>query len=120
MSSNDNGFLPSWDQSGNVFDDDWFSEDSSVQNVSDCPIWTFPHFFQIELFHSSLIRCDSGAFDTDLALFDGISSINGNLVIGGISVLDSKIKVFDVEVEEGEDKFIFDGLPDDSGHLVSV
>ena len=120
MSSNNNGFLPSRYQSGDVIDDDRFSEDSSVENVPDCAIGTFPHLLQIELFDSGLVRRDSGTFDADLALLDGISGIYGNLVVCGISMLDTEIKVFDVEIEEWEDEFVFDGFPDDSGHLIAI
>jgi len=53
-------------------------------------------------------------------LLDGFGSINGHLVLGGISVLNAEVVVFDGDIEEGEDEFVLDGLPDDSCHLVAV
>ena len=44
MSSDDNGVFPARDESGNIFDDDWFSKDSAIEYVSDGAIGTFPHF----------------------------------------------------------------------------
>jgi hypothetical protein len=46
------------------------------------PVWTLPHLFELELFHTSLVRCDCRAFDTDFVLLDGFGSIDGDLVIG--------------------------------------
>ena len=120
VSSNNNGFFPSWNKSWDVIDDDRFSEDGSVENVSDCTVGAFPHVFKVELFDSCLIRGDGGTFDTNFALFDGIGSINCDLIIGGISVFDTEVKVLDIEIKEWEDKLIFNGFPDDSGHLISI
>jgi len=89
MSSNNDGFLPAWDESWDVFDNDGFSEDGSVQNVSDGSIWTFPHLLQIELFDSGLIRSDGCALDAYLAFFDGLSSLNSDFVISGIPMLNT-------------------------------
>lgn len=120
VSSNNDGFFPSWDESWNVFNDDWFSKNGSVQNVSDGTIGTFPHVFKIKFLDSGFIRSDSCAFDTDFTFFDGVGCINGDLVIGSISMLDTKIKVFDVKIQEWEDKLILDGFPDNSGHFITV
>lgn len=120
MPSDHDRLFPPWNQSGDVFNDNWFSEDCATQNVSDCSIGAFPHLFEFELFDSCLIGCDSGAFDPDFTVFNGLSSINGNLIIGLISMLDSEVKILDVEVQKREDKFVFDRLPNDSGHLVSI
>lgn len=35
-------------------------------------------------------------------------------------MLDTKIEILYGEVQEGEDEFIFDGFPDDSGHLIAI
>ena len=44
MSADDDWFLPSWDESGDVLDDDWLSEDSSIEDVANGAIRAFPHF----------------------------------------------------------------------------
>lgn len=96
MSSNDNWLFPSWNQSWNVANDDRLSEYSTIENISDGSVWTFPHVFKVEFFDSGFIRSDGSAFYTNFAFFDCIGSIDGDLVVGGISVLNTKIKVFDI------------------------
>jgi hypothetical protein len=44
MSSDDNRLFPSWNKSWDVLDDNRFSENCSIQDISDSSIWTFPHF----------------------------------------------------------------------------
>ena len=89
MSSNDDGFVPVLDESGNVLDDDWFSENSSVEVVSDGSVGTLPHFFKFELFDSGFVGGDGGTLDSDFALLDGFSCIEGDFVVGLISVLNA-------------------------------
>lgn len=120
MSSNNNWFFPSWNESWNVADDDRLSEYSTIENVSDGTIWTFPHMLKAEFLDSGFIRSDCSAFNTNFTFFDSIGSINGNLIIGCISVFDTEIKVFNVKIEEWEDKLIFDSFPDNSGHLIAI
>jgi hypothetical protein len=45
--------------------------------------------FEIKLFDSCFIRSNRSAFDTNFILFDSMSSINGDLIIGCISVFDT-------------------------------
>lgn len=75
---------------------------------------------EVELLDSGLIRSDGSAFDTDLALSDGVSSIDGDLIVSGVSVLNTEVKVFDVEIKEGVDELVLDGLPNDSGHFIAI
>jgi hypothetical protein len=98
MSSNNNWFFPSWNKPWNIFDDDWFSEYCTVKNVSDSSIWAFPHLFKFEFFNSCLIRSDGGTFDSYFTLLDGIGSIDGNLIVSGISMFHTKIEIFDVKI----------------------
>ena len=42
---------------------------------------------QLELLNTGLIGGDGGALDTDTVLLDSLSGINGDLVIGLITVL---------------------------------
>lgn len=120
MSSNNNRLFPSWNQFWDVVDDNGFSEDSTIEDVSDGTVGAFPHFFEVELLDSSFIRSDCGTLNTDLAFLNGIGSINGDLVVGCISVFDSKVEILDVEIKEGKDQLILDCFPDDSGHFITV
>ena len=93
MSANNDGLGPARNESWDVFNDDRFSEDSSVKNVSDGSIGTFPHLLEFKLFDSGLIRSNSCAFDANFALLDGFSSLDGDFIISGITMLNTQIKV---------------------------
>jgi prepilin-type processing-associated H-X9-DG protein len=71
VSADDNGFGPVFNESGDVADEDGFSEDSSVKVVSDSSIGAFPHFFKLELFDSGFVGGNGGALDANFAFFDG-------------------------------------------------
>ncbi len=93
MSANDDRFFPSRNKSRDVFDDNGLSENSSIEDISDGSIGTLPHFFKFELFDSSLIGGNGGAFDANFAFSDGLCGFDGDFIIGGISVLDTEVKV---------------------------
>jgi hypothetical protein len=46
--------------------------------------------------------------------------IDGDLVVGGVALLDAEVVVEQVDVEVGQDQLVLDELPDDAGHLVAV
>ena len=120
VSADHNRLLPAWDQPWDVLDDNWFSEHCSVENVSDCAIGGFPHLLEVEFLDSGFIGSDGGALNSDFAFLNGVGSVNGDLIVGGISVFNAEVKVLDVEVEEGMDEVFFDLLPDDSGHFITI
>jgi len=103
VTTNDDGLGPSWYKLGDVLANNRFSEDGSVQDVSDGSIGGSPHLLQLEFFNSFLIRGNSGALDTDFVFLNSMSSINGDLVIGLISVFNAQIIVLNVKVNVGQD-----------------
>jgi hypothetical protein len=120
VSAYNDGFFPSGDEFGYVFDDDGLSEDGAVEDVSNGAIGAFPHGFEMELLDSNFIRGDGGAFDANFAVLNGVCGLEGDLVVGVVSVLYGEVEVEYGEVEEGGDEFLFDVFPDDSGHFVAI
>jgi len=49
-----------------------------------------------------------------------MGGIDGDLIVGGIAVLHAQIVVFDINVQEREDKLFLDHFPDDSGLFVAI
>lgn len=47
--ANGDGLGPARDKAGDVFADDWLSEDGSPKDVPDCSVRALPHFLQLEL-----------------------------------------------------------------------
>lgn len=75
---------------------------------------------ELELFDTGLIRSDGGTLDTDRVLLDSLGSIDGDLIVGLVTVLEAEIVVLEVNIEVRVDELVLDGLPDDTGHLVAV
>src|SRR5690606_7456641 len=100
--------------------DDRLAEDDSAEAVTDRAVPGLPHLLEAELLDARLVRGDGGALDAHAVLPDGVGGVNGDLVVGGIAVLDAEVVVLQVDVEVGKDQLVLDELPDDPGHLVAV
>ena len=120
VSADDDGFVPVLDEARDVPDEDRFSEDGAVEVVPDGAIGTLPHLLQFELLDSGFVGGDGRTLDAHLALLDGLGSVQGHLVVRLVSVFDAEVEVLDVEVKVGMDQLVFDILPEDPGHLISV
>lgn len=103
VSSNNDWLSPAWHQSWDVLADDGFSEDSTVENISDCTVRGFPHLLQLEFFDSLLIRGDGGALDTNFVFLDCVGGIDGDLIVSLVSVFDSEIVIFNIDIEVRKD-----------------
>ena len=75
---------------------------------------------EVEFLYTRLIGGDGSALDTDGVLLDGLSGVEGDLVVGLVTVLEAEIVVLEVDVEVRVDELVLDVLPDDAGHLVPV
>jgi hypothetical protein len=60
-----------------------------IQRVGDRGVRTL---LQLELLNTGLIGGDGGALDTDTVLLDSLRGINGDLVIGLVTVLETLSK----------------------------
>ena len=98
MSADDDGLFPAGNKQGHIVADDGLSEDGAVEDVADGAIGRLPHLLQLELLHTLLIWSNGGALDSDLVLLDGISRLNCDLIISGITVLNGEIVVLEVNI----------------------
>ncbi len=80
------------------------SKDCTTQNVTNGTVRAEPHLLKLEFFNSLFIRGDGGTLDTNLVLLNGVGSINGDLVIGSVSVFNTQIKILDINIKIGGDK----------------
>ena len=58
---------------------------------------------EFEFLYSILIRGDGSALDSDLALSNGVSGVNSNLIVSGISVLNAQVEVLNVKIKIRQD-----------------
>ena len=54
---------------------------------------------QVELLDTGLIGGDGGTLDTNTILLNGLGGINGNLVVGLITVLNTQIVVLEINIK---------------------
>eukprot|EP00128_Syssomonas_multiformis_P014375 Colp12_sorted_trinity150504_noHs@5349 len=120
VTTHNNGLGPARDKAGNVGADNGLTENSAVKNVTDSSVGALPHLLKLELLNSVLIRSDGGTLDADLVLSNSVGGINGNLIVGGITVGEAKIEVESLHVHIGVDELILNPCPDNSGHLITI
>jgi hypothetical protein len=120
MTANNNRLGPTWNQTRHVFNDDGLAEDRTTQDVSNGAVWRAPHFFQAKFFNAAFIRRDRRAFDANTIFFNRFGEIDGDLVIGLITFFNAEILIFKIDIEIRQDQFVFDELPYDTCHFVTV
>lgn len=113
MSTNDNGLDPSWNRPWDRVDDDWLTEDGTTEDVSNGSVWRQPHLLELKFLHSRLVGCDRGTLDGNLVLLGSLGRVDGNLIISCITVLDAQIVILEIDVQEGQDEFVPNLVPDD-------
>ncbi|CAB4905343.1 unannotated protein [freshwater metagenome] len=120
VTANHDGLGPTRNQTGNVRADDGLTKNHATQNVADGAVGGAPHLLQAEFFDPSLIRGDGCALHAHAVFFDGVGGVNGDLILGGIAGLNREVEVLQLNIKIRKDELLFDEVPDDSRHLVSV
>jgi hypothetical protein len=75
---------------------------------------------EVEFLNSILIWSNSSALNTNLGVLDCFSSVNSNLIICGISALNTQIHVDGLKINVRFNVLILNPLPDDSGHFITI
>ncbi|CAB5002031.1 unannotated protein [freshwater metagenome] len=120
VAANHDWLGPPWNQTGNVRADDGLTKNHAAQNVADGAIGGAPHLLQAELFDPRLVWRDGCALHAHAVFFDGVGSINGDLILGCIAGLNRKVEVLQLNIKVRKDELLLDEVPDDASHLVSV
>ena len=120
VAADDDGLRPAGHQARHVLADDGLAEDHAAQDVADGAVGRAPHLLEAELFDAALVGGDGGALDGHAVLLGGVGGVDGDLVVGGVAMLDAEVVVLEVDVEVGVDQLVLDQLPDDACHLVAV
>lgn len=120
VTTDDDGLGPTGNRAREVVQDDGRTEHGTAKNVSDGAVRREPHLLEAKLLDTSLVGCDGSALDTHLVLFDGLGSLDGDLVVGSITVLHTEVVVLELDIQEGKNEVLANLVPDDTRHLVTV
>ena len=120
VTADDDRLGPARNQPRHILDHDRRAEDGAAENVSDGAVGREPHLLEVELLDAGLVGGDGRAFDAHAVLLDGVGGVDGDLVVGLVAVLDAEVVVVQVDVEVRQDQHLFDHLPDDASHLVTI
>ena len=93
VSADNSWFHLSRNQSWNIWNNNWLSENSSIKNVFNRSVWWFPHLLQIKLFNYFLIRCDWRTFNSHFTFFKCLTCVNCYLIFSFVFILNGKIKI---------------------------
>ena len=104
VTSHNDGLLPARHKQRDVLADDGLSEYRAAEDVSDRAVGTQPHLLQVEFGDARLVWRDGGALDAHVVLLDGLGRFNCHFVIGGVSVWQTQVVVFDVNVQIRQDQ----------------
>jgi len=106
VTTDDDGLLPTLNKTRDAGNNNGLTEDGASENVSDGAVRRQPHcrqsvptfhdigmcmltLLELELFHTLLIGGDGGALDGDRVLLGGLGRVDGDLVVGLVTVLQS-------------------------------
>jgi hypothetical protein len=120
VATDNNGLSPARNKAGDVLDHNRLTEHSTVEDVADSTVGASPHFLETKFFNATLIRGNRSTLDSDLGTLHGFSTINSDLIVGLITLLNGKIVVLSLEVNVGVDVLFLDPFPDDAGHLITI
>ena len=120
MATNHDWLCPVRNQTRNIADNDWLTEDYSAEDVADCSVRRLPHLLKAKLFNASFIRSNSRALNANAMLLDGFSRINCDLVISCIAMLHAEVVILKIDIEVRQDQLILDELPHNACHLITI
>ena len=120
VTGNRNGSGPAGDIGLDAGGHNGGAENGAVQNAADGAVGALVHLLQIVLGHALGVGGDGGALDANMILLDGVAGIPGNLVVGCVTVDQTQVVVFGVELDKRIQKLVLDHGPKDSGHFVAV
>lgn len=113
MTANDDRVGPARHQTWDILAQDRLTENGSAENVTNGSIRRKPHLLQLEFFNSLFIGRDSGTLDSDVVLQNGVSSIDGYLIVSLIAIGQAQVVVQSLNLHVWKNQLVLDELPDD-------
>ena len=100
--------------------EDGSTENCPVQSCADRAVGALVHGLQVILFYARRIGGDRRTLDGYTVFLRGLGRVNCDLIIGLIPFGKSEVIILCLQINIGKKEIVFDHLPDDAGHLISV
>ena len=103
-----------------AFNDDRSTEYRSVKDGSYRTVRALVHLGKIVFLYSCGIWSDGRTFYRNTVFKSSVRRIDSHLIIGLITLLKTKVIILRLQIDKRGEQFIFDHLPQDTRHLISV
>ena len=120
VSGNGDRLFPGGDKRLDAADKDRRTEHGAVQDCTDGAVGALPHLLELIFFHALRIRRDGGALNGDAILFRRFRRLDGDAVVGPVTVFQSEVIILGFQVDIRKKKLLLDHFPDDAGHFIAV
>ena len=120
MAGNGNRLFPESDRRLDSADKNGRAENGAVKNCADGAVRALPHFLKIIFLNALRIRSYCCALYADMIFFAGLARVNADLIVRFVSVPETEVVVFGIQLNKRKKKLVLNHLPDDSCHFVSV
>ena len=121
MTGDGDGLFPVLYDGMDGVDADGRAEHGAVQNGADRAVRALPHFGELRILHHALlVRRDGGAFDGHAEAAGGVGGLDRHLILRLVAVQQAEVIILGLQLHKGQDEFVLDHLPKDTGHLVAV
>ena len=120
MTSDSDRLLPVLNNGLDAWDGDRSAEHSTIEDRTDGAVRALPHLVELVLVHAFEVWSDCSALNCYTKLFGLLGGLNSDLVAGLVTLNEAKVVILSFEVHEWEDEFVFNHLPQDACHLVTV
>lgn len=99
MTTDHNRIGPARHQTRNVRAENWLAKNGATEDVTDGAVRRQPHLLQLELLDALLIGRDRGALDADIVLQNGVCTIDGHLIVGGVAMRQTEIVILAIDLQ---------------------
>ena len=120
VTGDSDGLLPVLHYRLNPLDGDGCAEHGTVKHGANSAVGALPHLVELVLGHALCVGSNGRALNGHAILLCSFGSLDSYLVAGLVTLGKAQVIIFCLEVNEGEDEFVFNHLPENTGHFIAV
>ena len=120
VTGNGDGFLPVAHAGLDSLHNNGGTENRAIQDSPDGAVGALVHLLQVIFLHTGVIWRNGGALHSHTVLLRRLGGVHRHLVVRLVAVFQSQIIILCIQINIWKKKLLFDHLPEDSCHLVSI